>query len=139
MRRLKVAMKRLFAALVLAAAVAPASAAVDVSVDTIVRPHSREIPYWWFSPAAGVRCRGTDSAALSAWFVMADKNDSIRYRDSVGPLTLAPGEDTTLVFAPFLMTADTGIWTARCSVAAPGDTCPANDTAIKPFLLDICI
>ena len=126
-------MKVLSFVVALASAVTPALAAVDVSADTILCPYSYTVWFWWFSPTVRARCRGTDSAALSAWFTMVDKHDSIRYRDSLGPVMLGPGDATTLTFAPYLPGSDTGIWTARCSVAAPGDTNPANDVITKKF------
>ena len=69
--------------LALVGAAAPALAAVDVSVDTIVCPRLYATWFWWFTPTVRARCRGTDSAAMSAWFTMHDKHDSIRYRDSL--------------------------------------------------------
>jgi hypothetical protein len=135
MRRLKVAMKILFAALALVGAVAPALAAVDVSADTVLRPYSHVTWYWWFSPMVRTRCRGSDSAAMSAWFTVVDKHDSIRYRDSLGPMMMGPGDAVTLTFAPHLAGPDSGRFTARCSVAAPGDTNLVNDVITKPFIV----
>jgi hypothetical protein len=129
---LKVAMKTLLAALAIVGAAAPALAAVDVSADSIVRP-SDMTWYWRFCPTALARCRGTDSAAMSAWFSLVNPRGVTVYRESLAPTILAPGEDTVLTFAQYEMGGEGGRWTARCSVAAPGDTCPANDTLTKSF------
>jgi hypothetical protein len=133
MVRPKVAMKSLFAVLALFGAAAPTLAAVDVSADSIVRPPSDMTWYWRFCPTALARCRSTDSAALSAWLSLVNPRGVTVYRDSLAPTILAPGEDTVLTFAQYEMEGDAGRWTARCSVAAPGDTCPANDTLTKSF------
>jgi len=119
--------------LVAAVAVVPAVAAVDVSADSILRPEEYETPSWRFAPTALVRCLGTDSAVLTAWFTMVNGNESIVYRDSLTSVSLAPGRDTLLVFAQYLMGAGGGYWIARCSVAAPGDKRTANDTVTKRF------
>ena len=126
-------MKRLYAVLALVVAAVPASAAVDVSADSIVRPPGDVTWYWRFCPAALARCRGTDSAAMSAWFSLVNPRGVTVYLDSLAPTILAPGEDTVLTFAQYEMGGEDGRWTARCSVAAPGDTCPANDTLTKSF------
>ena len=125
--------RTLWLVLVATVAATPALAAVDVSADAIVRPPSDMPWYWRFCPTALARCRGTDSAALSAWFSLVNPRGVTVYRDSLAPTILAPGEDTVLTFAQYEMGGDGGRWTARCSVAAPGDTCPTNDTLTKSF------
>jgi hypothetical protein len=129
-------MKVVVSFLAVVIAVVPALAAVDVSADTVVRPGY--YAFWWDRnwPTVRARCRSTDSAVMSAWFTMFDKHDSLRYRDSLTCIVLAPGEDTTLEFTSYLFGEDSGLWTAMCSVAAPGDTCPANDVVTKRFMVE---
>jgi len=128
-------MKAIICAVAFIVAVVPAFAGVDVSVDTILRPYSHTAWFWWFSPMARARCRGADSVVMSAWFTMFNKHDSLMYRDSLTTILLAPGEDTTLEFASYYFGRDSGLWTARCSVDAAGDTCPANNVVTKRFVV----
>jgi hypothetical protein len=83
--------RRLAAFLLLSATLTVLHAAVDVGVDTIVRPRQYELAYWRFNPAAVARCHGSDSATLSAWLTMFGPDGRQMYRDSLAAVALAPG------------------------------------------------
>jgi hypothetical protein len=125
--------RKLTAIFLLSATLTALHAAVDVSAVAFVRPRDYELEYWRFSPAAVVGCHGEDSATLSAWFTMFGRDGQMMYRDSLASVVLAPGDDTLLTFAQYEMGGNGGYWTARCSVAAIGDTYPTNDVITKRF------
>jgi len=114
--------------LLLMAASMSLAARVDIGVDTILRNRLwLYVPGEWFSPKAAWHNYGDTAAGFLAWFRFYHPLDSLVYSESVLVSSLEPGSADTLVF-PDYQFPGSGIWTARCSTAASGDTSQANDT-----------
>ena len=57
------------------------------------------------------------------------------YRESLDVASLEPGASTNVEFPGYNVGPDTGEWLAVCSLHAPGDIWPENDTATKAFVV----
>jgi hypothetical protein len=107
----------------------------DIGVVQILSPSGQVLPDSAFIPAAVWKNYSDHEMTYDAYFFIHNKYGVRMYSDCRGENELDGGEEETLDFASFNAGNDTGMWRARCSTAAVGDTNPLNDTLSSGFLV----
>ncbi|UCG43973.1 MAG: hypothetical protein JSU73_05010 [candidate division WOR-3 bacterium] len=105
----------------------------DVSILRVISPRTFEPPGSIVAPLLQVTNAGPDTALFRSWVSITNPVTNEVYRESLDVVSLGPGADTTVEFPEFDVGPKQGYWLAVCSLHAPGDTRPENDTVSKTF------
>jgi hypothetical protein len=108
---------------------------LDYGVAEIVSPVGDVDTNTWVVPAARWQNFHTSQVnRFDAWYFLEDPlGNRVHSEGPVAVFDLTPGEDTTLIFMPYNVGADTGTWTAKCSTYAKNDVGATNDVLTSTF------
>ena len=107
----------------------------DIGVVSILSPGGQVSPDSSFIPTAVWKNYSDHAMTYDAYFFLLNKYGVNVYSQMLAGNVLDAGEEETLGFAGFNVGNDTGMWNARCTTAAVGDTNPLNDTLGLAFLV----
>ena len=106
----------------------------DIGVVDIVSPTGSAVPGDRVVPSGVVRNVGQVDVPFRVWFMIQDPEREL-YREFVDMPGLAVGGEALVHFPSCMLEGSTGEWIGRCSVAVADDIDPANDIAMRAFVV----
>ena len=107
----------------------------DVSIVRIIYPRAFEDSGSILTPLLRVANAGPDTAFFRSWVRMTNPDSNEVYRESLDVVSLGPGASMNVEFPECIVVLRRGYWLAVCSLHAPGDIQPENDTLSKSFMV----